>query len=311
MVEDVMILGSGAAGYTAAIYAARANLKPLLIEGVQPGGQLTTTTEVENFPGFPDGIDGFALMDAMKRQAERFGTRFQSGSVTATDFSHPPYRLTLDDGTEVRTKTLIIATGATAKYLGLPSEKALIGHGVSACATCDGAFFKGVPVAVVGGGDTAMEEASFLTRFASEVILIHRRAEFRASKIMTDRVLQNPKIRVLWNSVVTEVLDPEKGEVTGVRVRQVQTGEISVVPVRGYFAAIGHKPNTDMLDPALHRNETGYLITQQTRTNIAGIFAAGDVQDPTYRQAITAAGTGCMAALEAERYLESLSHGAE
>lgn len=304
--EDVVILGSGAAGYTAAIYTARANLRPLLLEGAQPGGQLTTTTEVENYPGFPEGVDGYALMESMRRQAVRFGTRFQSGSVTGSDLSGRPLKLILDSGETLETKTLIVATGATAKYLGLPSELALIGHGVSACATCDGAFYKGVSVAVVGGGDTAMEEASFLTRFASEVILIHRRDAFRASPIMVDRVLAHPKIRILWNHVVEEVLDPRKKEVTGVRVRNVKTGVVTEVPVKGYFAAIGHKPNTDAFVGQLECNEQGYLVTNQTRTRIAGVFAAGDVQDSTYRQAITAAGTGCMAALEAERYLESL-----
>jgi len=304
--EDVVILGSGAAGYTAAIYTARANLRPLLLEGAQPGGQLTTTTEVENYPGFPEGVDGYALMESMRRQAVRFGTRFQSGSVTGSDLSGRPLKLILDSGETLEAKTLIVATGATAKYLGLPSELALIGHGVSACATCDGAFYKGVPVAVVGGGDTAMEEASFLTRFASEVILIHRRDAFRASPIMVDRVLAHPKIRILWNHIVEEVLDPRKKEVTGVRVRNVQTGVVTEVPVKGYFAAIGHKPNTDAFVGQLECNEQGYLVTNQTRTRIAGVFAAGDVQDSTYRQAITAAGTGCMAALEAERYLESL-----
>lgn len=308
--ENVVILGSGAAGCTAAIYTARANLQPLLLEGIQPGGQLTTTSEVENYPGFPDGVDGFALMDSLRRQAERFGTRFQSGAVTGADLAGRSLKLTLDDGSVLETRTLIIATGATAKYLGLPSEQALIGHGVSACATCDGAFYKGVPVAVVGGGDTALEEASFLTRFASEVFLIHRRDAFRGSKIMADRVRTNPKIRVLWNRVVEEVLDPAKREVTGVRLRDVKTGGIETVPVKGYFSAIGHKPNTDVFQGQLEMNEQGYLVTDRTKTRVPGVFAAGDVQDAIYRQAITAAGTGCMAALEAERYLEALEAGA-
>jgi thioredoxin reductase (NADPH) len=308
--ENVVILGSGAAGCTAAIYSARANLRPLLLDGAQPGGQLTTTTEVENYPGFPNGVDGFTLMDNLHRQAERFGTRFQSGVVTGADLSGQSLKITLDDGSGVETRTLIIATGATAKYLGLPSEQALIGHGVSACATCDGAFYKGVPVAVVGGGDTALEEATFLTRFASEVLLIHRRDAFRGSKIMADRVLANPKIRVLWNRVVEEVLDPAKREVTGVRLRDVKTGAMEVVPVKGYFSAIGHKPNTDVFRGQLELNEQGYLVTDRTRTRVPGVFAAGDVQDAIYRQAITAAGTGCMAALEAERYLEALEAGA-
>jgi thioredoxin reductase (NADPH) len=302
--EKVVILGSGAAGYTAAIYAARADLSPLLVEGAQPGGQLTTTSEVENFPGFPEGVDGFSLMDMMRRQAERFGCRFEGGSATAADLSGQPLRLTFDGGREIRTRTLIIATGATARYLGLPSEQALLGHGVSACATCDGAFYKGVPVCVVGGGDTAMEEASFLTRYASKVTLVHRRDQFRASKIMADRVLANPKIEVLWDTVVEEVLDPAKKEVTGVRVRHVKTGERKVVPVKGYFAAIGHRPNADIFAGQLDVNPQGYLVTTSTRTRVPGVYAAGDVQDPVYRQAVTAAGAGCMAALEATRFLE-------
>lgn len=308
--ENVVILGSGAAGCTAAIYTARAGLAPLVLEGVQPGGQLTTTSEVENFPGFPDGVDGYALMDSFRKQAERFGARFQAGEVAGANLSKQPLKLTLGDGSAVETRTLIIATGATAKYLGLPSEQALIGHGVSACATCDGAFYKGVPVAVVGGGDTALEEASFLTRFASEVFLVHRRDEFRGSKIMAERVLANPKIRVLWNRVVEEVLDPAKREVTGVRLRDVKTGAIETVPVKGYFSAIGHKPNTDLFRGQLELNEQGYLVTDRTRTRAPGVFAAGDVQDAIYRQAITAAGTGCMAALEAERFLEDMEAGA-
>ena len=288
--EKVVILGSGAAGYTAAIYAARADLSPLLVEGAQPGGQLTTTSEVENFPGFPEGVDGFSLMDMMRRQAERFGCLFEGGSATAADLSGQPLRLTFDGGREIRTRTLIIATGATARYLGLPSEQALLGHGVSACATCDGAFYKGVPVCVVGGGDTAMEEASFLTRYASKVTLVHRRDQFRASKIMADRVLANPKIEVLWDTVVEEVLDPAKKEVTGVRVRHVKTGERKVVPVKGYFAAIGHRPNADIFAGQLDVNPQGYLVTTSTRTRVPGVYAAGDVQDPVYRQAVTAAG---------------------
>lgn len=303
--EKVVILGSGGAGYTAAIYAARAMLAPVLVDGTQPGGQLTTTTEIENFPGFPDAIDGFALMDLMRRQAERFGTRFLSGVAMDCDLSGKPLRVTLDNGDVLETQTLIVATGASAKYLGLPSEKALSGHGVSACATCDGAFYKNVPVAVVGGGDTAMEEAIFLTRFASRVLVIHRRDALRASPIMAERAMKNPKIEFLWNSVIEEVLDVARKEVTGVRVRNVKTGEVRVHEVKGYFSAIGHKPNTDFLKGQLETNELGYLVTRNTRTKIEGVYAAGDVQDAVYRQAITAAGTGCMAALEAERYLES------
>lgn len=307
--EEVLILGSGSAGYTAAIYTARANLKPVLVTGGQPGGQLTTTTEVENYPGFPSGIDGFALMEAMREQAERFGTRLVSGQVESAELGGPTHKVTLDSGETLETRTLIIATGASAKYLGLPSEQALIGHGVSACATCDGAFYKDVPVAVVGGGDTAMEEAQFLTRFASRVYVIHRRDQFRASKIMADRVLKNPKVQVLWNRVVAEVHDPEQKKVTGLTLRDVQTDETSPLEVEGYFAAIGHKPNTDPFRDQLDMNEQGYLVTQGVRTSVEGVFAAGDVQDPIYRQAVTAAGSGCMAALEAERWLENQAHG--
>lgn len=305
MSETLTILGSGAAGCTAAIYAARAAMDPLVIEGGQPGGQLTTTTVVENFPGFADGVNAFDLMAAMRRQAERFGARFQPGRVTGCDLSRRPFRLDLDDGSTADTRTLIVATGATARYLGLPSEQALRGRGVSACATCDGAFHKGEPVAVVGGGDTAMEEALFLTRFASEVFLIHRRDEFRASRILAERALKNPKIRVLRSRIVTEVLDPEKGGVTGVRLRNLKSGGTEEFAIGGFFAAIGHQPNTEPFAGQLERNEQGYLKTRNTRTNVAGVFAAGDVQDSAYRQAVTAAGSGCMAALEVERFLES------
>lgn len=306
--ENIIILGTGSAGFTAAIYAARANLDPLIVEGPQPGGQLTTTTEIENFPGFPKGIDGFELMHLQRQQAERFGARVVPGVATSTDLRASPIRVTLDNGETLETKTLILATGASAKYLGLPSEQALIGHGVSACATCDGAFFKGVPVCVIGGGDTAMEEAGFLTRFASSVTVIHRRDAFRASKIMADRALANPKIKVLWNSTVEEVHDPAKKKVTGVTVRNVKTGERTHLDVQGYFAAIGHQPNTAGFGDQLEVNEAGYIVTQNTRTSIPGVFACGDVQDPVYRQAVTAAGSGCMAALEATRHLESM-HG--
>ncbi len=304
--ENVVILGSGAAGYTAAIYTARANLGPVLVDGAQPGGQLTTTTEVENYPGFPDGVDGFALMEAMRRQAERFGTRFISATAVSTRLTEKPLRVTLDNGETLETRTLIIATGASARYLGLPSEQALIGHGVSACATCDGAFYKGVPVAVVGGGDTAMEEACFLTRFASVVYLIHRRHAFRASEFMAHRALTNPKIRVIWDTVVEDVFDPARQEVTGLRLKNVQTGAISDLAVKALFVAIGHRPNVAPFADQLETDAAGYLITHHTRTRIEGVFAAGDVADAVYRQAITAAGTGCMAALEAERYLETL-----
>jgi len=309
--ENVIILGSGAAGLTAAIYAARAQLNPLVIDGHEPGGQLTTTTDVENFPGFEKGIMGPDLMDVMRRQAERFGTRFQYGSVKQADLKSTPIRIGLEDGTDFSTRTLIIATGATAQYLGLESEKKYVGFGVSSCATCDGAFFRDVPVAVVGGGDTAMEEANFLTRFASKVYIIHRRDAFRASKIMADRALSNPKIEVLWNTVVEEVLGVEREhtrEVTGLRIRNVVSNEVSELAVSAMFAGIGHKPNTSIFGDQLEMDATGYLIAKNTRTNIPGVFAAGDVQDSVYRQAITAAGTGCMAAIEAERYLEAAGH---
>lgn len=306
--EDVIILGTGAAGLTAAIYAARANLNPLVLDGIQPGGQLTTTTEVENYPGFPEGIDGTELMNRMRTQAERFGARFAFNVVEKADLSSQPLKLTLDDGRVLETRTLIVGTGATAKYIGLPHEQKLIGRGVSACATCDGAFYRNVPVAVVGGGDTAMEEANFLTRFASTVYLIHRRDEFRASKIMAQRTLENPKIKVVWESVVEDVLDVGKNEVTGLVLRNVKTGERSTVDVKALFVAIGHQPNTAAFVGQLDMDKSGYLITQNTRTKVPGVYAAGDVQDPSYRQAITAAGTGCMAALEAERFLERQGH---
>lgn len=304
--EAIVILGSGSAGYTAAIYAARANLEPLVVEGPQPGGQLTTTTEIENFPGFPNGIDGFELMHLQRQQAERFGARMVSGAAAKADLAARPMTVTLDNGQTVECRSLIIATGASARYLGLPSEQALIGHGVSACATCDGAFFRGVPVCVIGGGDTAMEEAVFLTRFASEVLIIHRRDKFRASPIMAQRALQNPKIRVLWNSVVEEVLDPARQKVTGVVVRDVVTGERRHIEVGGYFSAIGHQPNTALFQGQLDLDDVGYIRTTGVRTSRPGVFACGDVQDPVYRQAITAAGSGCMAAIEAIRYLETL-----
>lgn len=303
--EKVIILGTGAAGLTAAIYTARANLSPLVFEGLQPGGQLTTTTEVENFPGFADGIDGTELMTRMRAQAEKFGTRFQYALVEKVDFSSQPLKVITDDGTVYESKTVIISTGASAKYIGLPNEQKLIGRGVTSCATCDGAFYRNVPVAVVGGGDTAMEESVFLTRFASKVYLIHRRDEFRASKIMADRVMNHPKIEVVWNTVVEDVLDISKNEVTGLRLKNVKTGATSDLDVKALFVAIGHQPNTKPFAGQLKMNDVGYLVTHHTKTSIPGVYAAGDVQDPHYRQAITAAGTGCMAALEAERFLES------
>ena len=306
--ENVIIIGTGAAGLTAAIYTARANLNPLVIEGREPGGQLTTTTEVENFPGFETGIMGPELMDIMRKQAARFGTRYQMGLVTACDLDGPVKSLTLDSGETLEAKAVIICTGASAKYLGLPSEQALIGYGVTSCATCDGAFYRDVPVAVVGGGDSAMEEATFLTRFASKVYLIHRREAFRASQIMIDRMIANEKIEVIYNTVVEEVLGVEEKSVRGLKLKNVKTQETSELKVDGFFLAIGHQPNTAPFKGQLDMDDTGYLITQSTRTNIEGVFAAGDVQDSVYRQAISAAGTGCMAALEAERYLERTEH---
>jgi thioredoxin reductase (NADPH) len=305
--ENVVIIGSGPAGLTAAIYAARANLNPVVIEGMQPGGQLTQTSDVENFPGFEDPITGTGLVTAMRKQAERLGVRYMMDEVTGCDFSGETKRLSLMVGDTLETRTVIIATGASARYLGLESEQKLIGKGVSACATCDGAFFKGRPVAVVGGGDTAMEEALYLSRIASHVTVIHRRDEFRASKIMADRVLAAPAIDVRWDSVVEEVLDVAKGEVTGLRLRNVKTQAIDDLPVEGVFMAIGHVPNTAAFDGQLERDDEGYIVTKNTCTSVPGVFAAGDVQDRHYKQAVTAAGTGCMAALEAERFL--VTHG--
>jgi len=301
--ENVVIIGSGPAGLTAAIYAARASLNPIVIEGMQPGGQLTQTSDVENFPGFEDPITGTELVTAMRKQAERLGVRYMMDEVTGCDFSGETKKLSLMVGDMLETRTVIIATGASARYLGLDSEQKLIGKGVSACATCDGAFFKGRPVAVVGGGDTAMEEALYLSRIASHVTVIHRRDEFRASKIMADRVLAAPAIDVRWDSVVEEVLDVAKGEVTGLRLRNVKTQAIDDLPVEGVFMAIGHIPNTAAFDGQLERDDEGYIVTENTRTSVPGVFAAGDVQDRHYKQAVTAAGTGCMAALEAERFL--------
>ena len=304
--ENVIIIGTGPAGLTAAIYLARANLKPVVIEGIQPGGQLTTTTDVENFPGFPEGIDGTTLVMKMREQAERFGTTFMQGEVVSVDFSGRPLKVVLDENRTLEGTAVIIASGASAKYIGIESEQKLMGRGVSACATCDGALYRDVPVAVVGGGDTAMEEALFLTRFASKVSLIHRRNEFRASKIMSDRVKNHPKIEIHWDSVVEEVLDVSRNEVTGLRLKNIKTGEVTTITVSAMFAAIGHEPNTKPFGGALTLNDAKYLVTTHTRTNVAGVFAAGDVQDPHYRQAVTAAGSGCMAALEAERYLGRL-----
>lgn len=301
--EKVVIVGSGPAGLTAAIYAARANLQPLVIEGIQPGGQLTTTTHVENFPGFPESIDGSELVMRMRQQAERFGTRYVMDEVVGCDFKKRPLVLNLGGGGVLEAQSVIIATGASARYLGLASEQKLMGRGVSGCATCDGAFFRNQAVAVVGGGDTAMEDALFLSRIASQVTVIHRRAEFRASKIMAERVLKHDKIRVIWDTVVEDVLDVAKNEVTGLRLRNVKTGVVSELAVTGVFLAIGHRPNTGPFLGALEMDENGFIVTRHTRTAVAGVFAAGDVQDPAYKQAVSAAGSGCAAALEAERYL--------
>ena len=308
--RNVIILGSGAAGLTAAIYAARANLEPLLFEGLQPGGQLTITTEVENYPGFRDGIMGPALMTEMRAQAARFGTEIVQATVESVNLRSRPIEIRAD-GASYATRALIIATGASAKLLGIPSEAKLMGHGVSACATCDGYFFRGQRVIVVGGGDTAMEEANFLTRFASHVTIVHRRDHLRASKVMQERARANPKISFVWDSAVEEVLDVEEGRVTGVKLRNVKTGALSALETTGVFIGIGHTPNTGLFHGQLELDSHGYIRTSGgMKTNVPGVFAAGDVQDPVYRQAITAAGTGCMAALDTERYLETLEHAA-
>ena len=304
--REVMIIGSGPAGLTAGLYAARANLKPLLIEGLESGGQLMLTTAVENYPGFRDGILGPELMATMRAQAERFGTEFVTCDVTSVDLSGPPFTVTTSDDT-YQTRSLIISTGASARLLGLPSERQLMGHGVSTCATCDGYFFREKPIVVVGGGDTALEEAIFLTKFASHVTVVHRRHELRASHIMQDKALAHPKISFEWDSVVDEVNDTAKGVVTGVVIRNIKTTAIKTIEVEGVFVAIGHTPNTKLFAGQLELDANGYVVPKGgARTSIPGVFAAGDVQDHTYRQAITAAGSGCMAAIDAERYLESL-----
>lgn len=301
-----LIIGGGPAGYTAAIYATRANLSPVLYEGMQPGGQLTTTTEVENFPGYPDGVDGTVLVDDIRRQAVRLGADIRRGAVTKADLSSRPFKVEIDGETVVEADALIIATGATAKYLGLPSEKKYRGMGVSACATCDGFFYKKRDVAVVGGGDTACEEATYLARLCNKVYLIVRRDVLRASKAMQDRVMNTPNIEVLWNCNTQEILGDENG-VTGARIVR-KDGEVFDIAIHGFFLAIGHHPNSDLFREWVNTDEAGYIITdgKSSRTNVDGVFAAGDVQNPHYRQAVTAAASGCVAALDAERYLASL-----
>ena len=301
-----LIIGSGPAGYTAAIYSARADLKPVMYQGMQPGGQLTITTEVENFPGYPKGITGPEMMEEFKQQAERFGTEVRFGVVTEVDLSNRPFIVKADDGKTLSAETLIIATGASARWLGLESEQKFMGMGVSGCATCDGFFYRQKDVAIVGGGDTAAEEATYLAKLCKKVYMIHRRDELRASKAMQHKVLNTQNIEMLWDSIPGEVLGDDSG-VTGVRIRNVKTGESRDLPVDGFFVAIGHKPNTELFLGQLELDEAGYIVTKPgaTQTSIEGVFAAGDVQDHHYRQAITAAGTGCMAAIEAERYLSS------
>lgn len=303
-VENVTILGTGPAGLTAAIYSARANLSPVVAEGEQPGGQLTITSDVENYPGFAEPVMGPELMAAFRKQAERFGTRFIQGNVVRAELKKQPLVLEFADGKQVKTRTLIIATGASAKWMGLPSERRLLGKGVSSCATCDGFFFRNMDIVVVGGGDTAMEEATFLTRFAKSVTVIHRRDTLRASKFMQEKAFANPKIKFLWDSVIQEILGEK--EVAAVRVLNLKTQVTQEIPVQGVFVAIGHEPNTSVFRDQLQCDPNGYILTQPgtTKTNLPGVFAAGDVADHVYRQAVTAAGTGCMAALDAERFLE-------
>jgi thioredoxin reductase (NADPH) len=305
--RPVIILGSGPAGLTAAIYAARAHLRPLVVEGQEPGGQLTLTTTVENFPGFPEGLLGPDLIRSMREQAARFGAEFRTGTATAVDLRTRPFRLTIDGGVE-ECQALIVATGASARMLGLPSERQLIGHGVSTCATCDGFFFQEQEVLIVGGGDSALEEALFLTKFARRVTVVHRRDKLRASKIMQDKVFANPKIDFAWDSTIEEILDVAQQKVTAVRLRNVKTGDITERPADGIFVAIGHVPNTAVFRGQLTMDAVGYIQTRDgTKTSVPGVFAAGDVQDHVYRQAVTAAGSGCMAAIDADRFLE---HGA-
>lgn len=309
---ECLIIGSGPAGYTAAIYAARADLKPVVYQGMQPGGQLTSTTEVDNFPGYPNGVQGPDMMLDLQHQAERFGTDLRWGLVTEVDFSQRPFTVTNDDGTKVLADTVIIATGATAKYLGLESEVRYNGHGVSACATCDGFFYRGQDVAVVGGGDTAAEEATYLAKMTRKVYLIVRRDELRASKAMQHRVINTPNIEILWNHATREILGDGK-VVTGALLEDLKSGEAKQIDIQGFFVAIGHSPNTQTFKGQINLNENGYIktIPGTTQTNIPGVFAAGDVQDHVYRQAVTAAGTGCMAAIEAERFLSSVESSTE
>ena len=306
--RNVVIIGSGCAGNTAAIYTARANLKPLVVAGHESGGQLSLTTLVENFPGFPEGINGPDLVENMKKQAQNFGAEYLHGAVIDTDFSTRPFHLNIE-GEWIETRTVIIASGASARWLGLENEHKLIGHGVSSCATCDGFFYRDKKIMVIGGGDSAMEEANFLTRFGREVTLVHRREEFRASKIMVDRAHHNPKIKILTNTVVDDIFDASKHLVTGVKLRNLKTGEAWEQDVDGFFVAIGHIPNTKVFKGQIETDADGYILSKGgARTNIAGVFHAGDVQDRVYRQAITASGAGCMAAIEVERYLEAEGH---
>lgn len=305
---EVLIIGSGPAGYTAAIYAARAGLKPVLYQGIQPGGQLTITTEVENYPGYPDGIQGPEMMIHFEKQATRMGADIRYGLATKVDFSQRPYKVQIDEENWIESNAIIICTGASAKWLGIPSEQRLNGFGVSACAVCDGFFFKGKEVAIVGAGDTAAEEALYLSKLCSNVHMIVRRDQMRASKIMQDRVMNTPNIKIYWNSVTDEILGEKKTE--AVRIHNTVTNEKIEVPISGFFVAIGHQPNSDIFKEFLTMDETGYILTTPgtSKTNVDGVFAAGDVQDKTYRQAVTAAGSGCMAALDAERYLATLEH---
>ncbi|MBP7345837.1 MAG: thioredoxin-disulfide reductase [Sediminibacterium sp.] len=305
---SVLIIGSGPAGYTAAIYAARANMKPVLYQGIQPGGQLTITTEVENYPGYPEGIQGPEMMVHFEKQASRMGADIRYGLATKVDFSSTPHKVWIDEEKEIHADTVIISTGASAKWLGIPSEERLNGYGVSACAVCDGFFFKGKEVAIIGAGDTAAEEAIYLSKLCTQVHMIVRRDQMRASKVMQDRVLNTPNIKVYWNSETDEILGDKKVE--AVRIKNNKTGDTQEIPVSAFFVAIGHQPNSAIFKDYVEMDETGYILTVPgtTKTNVAGVFAAGDVQDKNYRQAVTAAGSGCMAALDAERYLTSIGH---